>query len=74
MPGGLISSDTLSEKNEKGVPVPRDAFLVFVEVQSGGVNAVAQACGLRAIVKHVSEVSIAAAAFHFGALHPVAGV
>src|SRR2546427_12547275 len=36
------------------------------KIQRGGIHAVAQACGRRPVVKHVSQVSAASSAMDFG--------
>src|SRR5437667_11988876 len=48
--------------------------LFFFEFQRGGVDAIAEASGPRAVVKDVPEVRVADAAFDFRALHTEARV
>jgi hypothetical protein len=76
LPRGLIFLVSLEQKKmRKGASVPTGAlFLILVELQGGGVNAIAQTRGLGAIVKYVPKVSIAAAAFHLGAAHSATGI
>jgi hypothetical protein len=63
------------QKLKESVPVRAGAFfLVFVQLQRGRVNAVAQAGRFWAIVKDMAQMGIATAAFHLGPAHPVAGV
>src|SRR5215467_13315815 len=45
--------------------------LILIQIQRHRVDAVAQAGRLRAIVKDMPQVSIAAAAFHLGSQHAV---
>jgi hypothetical protein len=44
--------------------------LCFAELEGDGVDAVALACGARAVVEDVAEVGSAVVACDFGAAHP----
>jgi hypothetical protein len=60
---------------KRAVEKPRRVLLfLLVQFQSGGVDAVALAGGIRAVVENVAEVGVAAAALHLGTRHPVARV
>src|SRR5271167_4125010 len=48
--------------------------LFFIQLQRGRIDAIAQSCRLRTIVKDVPQVRAATAASHFGSLHSMRGV
>src|SRR4051812_30152290 len=48
------------------------AGLLLLEFQRCGIDAVAQARGLRAVLEHVAQVGVALLAQHFGAAHAIA--
>ena len=49
-------------------------FLILVQIQGHGVNAIAQAGGLWTVFKDMTEVGVALAALYFHAAHSVAAI
>src|SRR5438445_10233990 len=74
LPSSLILFSLLLIKQKKAFRSDRDAFLVFIQIQSRGIDAISKAGRLGTIIKDVSEVGVAAAALHFRPSHSVARI
>ena len=72
--GGLIIFSFTAHNTKKALRSDRDAFLVFIQIQSRGIDAISKAGRLGTIIKDVSEVGVAAAALHFRPSHSVARI
>src|SRR5690606_39255116 len=69
VPDGLPATDPSRTRLAE-----RSGFFRFLELQAGGVDAVAEPGGLRAVLEDVAQVRVAAVAGHLRAAHPVAVV